>query len=74
MSVIELRAARTSVNDDAIELVEGLLERLRSGDALAVAIVEVRRDREVATAYSASDQYHYLNSGAARLAARLALD
>lgn len=61
-------------NDDAIQLVEGLLERLRSGEALAVAIVEVQKGGNVATAFSKGLHYHALNSGAARLAARLALD
>lgn len=62
------------VNSDAVELVEGLLERLRSGEAVAVALVEVQKGNVVATAFSKSMYYHQLNSGAARLAARLALD
>lgn len=63
-------------NADALKLVEDVAGRLRSGESIAVALVEVRKGREVATAWSQSPDgsYHLLNSGAARLAARLALD
>lgn len=61
-------------NEDAIQLVEGVLERLRSGEVLAVAVVEVQKGGNVATAFSKATHYHALNSGAARLAAQLALD
>ena len=63
-------------NADAIALIEGVAERLRSGETTSVAIVEVLRGRQVAMAWSqsADGSYHLLNSGAARLAARLALD
>lgn len=62
------------INRCAIEMVEGLLERLRSGEAVAVALVEVKADGFVATGYSKSRHYHHLNSGAATLAHRLAGD
>lgn len=62
------------INDDAIELVSGVLERLRKGETIAVAVVEVLSAGGVGTHYSKSDKYHQLNSGVARLAARLALD
>lgn len=66
--------AAPAINEEAIELVEGVLERLKTGKSLAIAIVEVYSTNEVGTAYSKSNKYHHLNSGAARLAARLAVD
>jgi hypothetical protein len=66
-------ASAPTVNSDAIALVEGTLERLKSGKVIAVAVVEVEADSgSVGTHYSKADSYHHLNSGAARLAARLA--
>jgi len=64
--------AAASVNREAIELAEEVLERLRSGETIAFAVIEVRKARTVGTAYVAADQYHLLNSGAARLAVRIA--
>jgi len=63
-------------NTEALKLVEDVAERLRSGESIAVALIEVRKGRTVATAWSQPPDgaYHLLNSGAARLAARLALD
>lgn len=68
--VVQLKSRET--NPDAIALVEGLLARLRSGEAVAVAFVEVCRGQLVATEYDCGREYHALNSGAARLAHRLA--
>ena len=68
----ELRTLATTKNGDAIELCEGLLERLRSGESVSIAFVEVKRSRVVATAWSKSDTFHFLNSGAAILATRIA--
>ncbi len=63
------------VNQEAVDLVEGLLERLKSGHSVAVGLVEVYADGStVATAYSNSHTYHQMCSGCARLAARIALD
>jgi hypothetical protein len=63
------------VNADAIELVEGMLERLKAGEVVAVAVVEVLQDRAVANHYSKSaDCYHHLMSGVARLHARMAIE
>ena len=70
--VVPLHLADEPVNEDAVQMIEGLLERLRSGEAVAVAVVEVMKAGTVATAYSTSFSYHQLNSGAARLASRLA--
>lgn len=74
MAVTKIGLAAKDINSDAIELVEGTLERLKRGDVTSVAIVEVRRGRSVAHRYSKSVDYHLLNSGAARLAACLATD
>lgn len=65
-------AAELSTNQAAIDLAEEVLGRLRSGETIAFAVVEVRKARTVATGYVAADQYHLLNSGAARLAVRIA--
>lgn len=73
-TIVEFKRVAKGANGDAIELAEGLLERLRSGEAIAVAFVEVGADGSVGTAYSKSSSYHLLNSGAARLASRLAID
>lgn len=73
-TVVEFKRIAKGANGDAIDLVEGLLERLKAGECVAVALVEVKKDGCVATAYSHSDSYHFLCSGAARLAARLAID
>ena len=58
-------------NLDALEMIEGIASRIKSGETVAVGAVEVMRDRGVATSYS-NGSYHLLNSGAARLASRLA--
>lgn len=61
-------------NDEAITAVEVLLEKLRSGDVRAVALVSVNRAGSVSTCYINSKEgcYHHLNSGCARLASRIA--
>jgi hypothetical protein len=58
-------------NADAIELIENVLINLRSGDVVAIGVVAVGKDGSVSTAWSDSNSYHLLNSGAARLAASL---
>lgn len=73
VSIASARPTKKDPNVDAIELVEGLLERLKSGDAVAVAFAEVHADGSVATAWCKSSYYHHLNSGAATLAARIAI-
>lgn len=72
MSVVSLHAAPSLVSEDALELAEQVLARIRSGETVSLAVVEVRKDRSVACAWSQGDSYHRLNSGAARLANRLA--
>lgn len=67
--------AEPTVNLDAIASVEGLLARLKSGEAVAAAFVEVSaQPGVVGVYYSPSSDYHRLCSGCARLAARIALD
>ena len=66
--------APVTLNHKAIEIVEGLLDRLKSGQSVSAALVEVYADGSVATFYSSGDTYHRLNSGCATLAARIALD
>ena len=61
--------------DECAEVVNFLresLERAENGEVLAVALVEVRRGGAVATAWTCGNSHHFLNSGAARLASRLA--
>ena len=72
MSVVSLHSAPALVSEDALELAEQILARVRNGETVGLAVVEVRRDRSVACAWSQGDSYHRLNSGAARLANRLA--
>lgn len=72
IDVFTLKVASETVNDDAVSLIKETLERAEKGEVIAVAIVEVRKARTVATAFSKSHSYHELNSGAARLAASLA--
>ena len=61
-------------NTDAIDIVERLLARLKSGAVVDVAIVEVASDGTVSDEWSGKRSYHLLNSGAARLAHRLAAE
>lgn len=63
----------TAVNEDAVQMIEGLLARLKDGTAQAVGFVEVKNHGGVATGWSGAPLgwYHQLRSGAARLLARL---
>jgi hypothetical protein len=72
--VARLSVTELEVNEDAADMLRQLLARVESGEALAIAVVEVMRGGGVATGYSnsRSGNYHALNSGAARLANRLA--
>lgn len=70
--VRKIGLAARDVNEDALRLVEATLERVRSGEVTSVAIAEVRRGRMAATAFSRGEDYHLLNSSAARLAVQLA--
>lgn len=70
--IVPLSLAAEKVNKDALCLAEETVERLKRGEVIAVAIIEVRKAGTVATAVSKSSCYHALNSGAARLASHLA--
>jgi len=74
MSVTPLNVVADPVNESALNLVEETLARIKSGEVISVAIVEVRKSRMVATCVSKGAAYHEMNSGAARLAAQLAND
>lgn len=70
----ELKIVGPGVNEDAVSLLEETLARVRSGETISIGIVETHRNRGVSTTYTSppGGSYHLLNSGAARLAARLA--
>jgi hypothetical protein len=59
------------IRHEMLELAESLLARVRAGTVVALAIVAVHRDG-VEISIAGGDYYHDLNSGAARLAHRLA--
>lgn len=67
-------AIAPTINQDAVQIAQDLLDGCLSGDIVALAAVAVHRGGDVANAYSKSDRYHQLNSGVARLAARMAAD
>lgn len=72
-SVTPLKLANPAANTDCLELLQEAVNRVLTGDTAAVAVVEARRGGQVTYAWtSTSDCYHQLNSGAARMAARLA--
>lgn len=68
-----VQPGEATVNQDAVEIVEGILARLKDGTTQAVAFVEVKASSGVATGWSGAKLgwYHQLRSGAARLLARL---
>lgn len=70
---IRLVEVPNPVNEDAIGLVEEVLARLKAGETLSLAVIEVKKQRTVGIAWSVNENYHELMSGAARLQARLAL-
>jgi hypothetical protein len=72
VSPAEVRAS--VVNADAVGLLEEHLAKVRAGEVVAVGLVAVYASGAVGVATSDGDEYHRLNSGAARLAARLALE
>lgn len=62
------------INQSALEMAQSLVERIKSGEVVTIAVVEVRADKVIAAACSDRPvgTYHLLNSGAARLAHMLA--
>jgi hypothetical protein len=67
-----LRPGLVTPSQEAIELVDGVLARLKSGESVAAAIVEVKPGGLVAQGWSGGPYHHELSSGAATLAWRLA--
>lgn len=73
VEVRRLRVIGAEVDAGLVSRVEGLFERVASGEVTGIAVVEVMRGGVVATWYDAAGGgYHYLNSGCARLAHRIA--
>jgi len=77
MTVVTLQghavAAPGEPDHDLLEYIEALLERVLAGKTVAIATVEVEQANTVAVGFcNNGNHYHQLNSGAARLAARLA--
>lgn len=70
----DLHVIAVPKNDEAIAMCEIVLERLRTGESVAFGFVEVTRERTVTIGWARSEVYHLLNSGAARLACRIAAE
>lgn len=62
------------VNADAVDMLRDALRKAEGGEVVACAVVLVAPGRVVMTASCKSNHYHELNSGAARLAAQLAME
>lgn len=73
-TVVPFSKVGDEIHTDTVNLLRDVLAKAEAGEIIAVAIIAVEKARTVATAWSQSDQYHLLNSGAARLAHRLAGD
>lgn len=62
-------------NPELVPYIEEILERAKRGEITAIATVEVERGGYVASGLcNDGKSYHALNSGAARLSARLATE
>ena len=62
------------VNVEVLELAAEVLQRVQSGDTLAIAVVEVHPGGDVSFSTTDTPHYHLLNSGCARLAVAMASD
>ena len=71
-SVTPLRVVAPKVSKTALEMAEAILARVKSGETIGLAVVEETRTG-VSTGWVKGTSVHYLTSGAATLAARLAL-
>ena len=72
-NIVELpKPNRTNLS--ALEMAQELVEHIKAGEVVALAIVAVHADRAVSTGYTIGDlgTYHPLHSGAARIAHQLA--
>ena len=71
------KSAPATINKDAVEMIENCLNRLKSGESIAMALVEVRSDpkRTVNTCFTTGgDYYHEVVSGCAVLLSRVTAD
>ena len=60
------------VHQSVVHLLQEALDLALQGEVVAAAVIYVSPDQTVTSGYTGGHSYHYLNSGAARLAARLA--
>lgn len=70
-NVLQL-ATKPAIDSELVGMIEGLLERARAGTVLGLALVEHQVGDGVRYEVSACFNYHYINSGVARLASFLA--
>lgn len=71
-NVQTLTLAKPAPDNEVVDMLEKSLARAREGEVIGLAIIEVNRAGVVSNAYTHHKNYHSLNSGAARLAYRLA--
>jgi hypothetical protein len=72
-NVIDLRRyANPGEGADVLAMIEELYKRAIAGTVAGLAVIEHQRDGAVVIQISATCNYHYVNSGAARLAHYLA--
>jgi len=72
-NVVDLRGEVVRADDpELLAMIEELLVRARDGHVMGIAIVEHQRGDAVVVQVSRAGNYHYVHSGAARLAHMLA--
>jgi hypothetical protein len=69
-NILDFKPAKP--DDDMIVMIESLLLRARAGLVHGIALIEHQHGDGVAIQISQCGNYHYINSGAARLAHLLA--
>lgn len=69
---LSLCGATPLASPAVVDLLTTLLERAKAGEILDMAYVIALRGRNVQCGVSTGSEYHLINSGAARLAAKLA--
>lgn len=67
-----LKVAQRPVEEGVLRLAEDVLEQVKTGEIIALAVVAVHPAGNVGIRTAHNGKYHHLNSGAARLAAALA--
>ena len=60
LKVVKITAKDSSLYSDAIQLLEGVIEKIRDGDIFAVGLITLHQDKSVGTAWSigAEEQVH----------------